>query len=549
MENLNQHLSDAIAAAKKIAFKEPQLALKMAEESLKTAREYNFKLEEASVLFVMALACRSMTDLNGCYNYNTDAYRIYEAEKDQRGLSATLNLYGVIHFYYANYERAIEYFLKALHLAQKIDDQLILSRIYNNMGEIYKEVGSYEEALEAYQEALKICEQHNFTANIPVILENIGDVYLNQQDYDNSYSHLKRGFDLLIQMDDLTALSEVETKLGRIHFIREEYEGAKACYDNALTRLEEMENKYFTLDVLINLAEYELFMGNENEFLRYLNWGTKYGEEIHALKKLCTIYKMITDFYEKKNQYELALNYYKRYHHAEQAVETTIISKRLELIKIELNKNLDSNEIEKLTILNKQLEREIATQGNLLKHLEDANKALSEEVLIDELTKISNRRGVRQHMDQVFEKKRMKTMTACLLMMDIDHFKKYNDTFGHIEGDKCLRLIGSKLDEVMSTYKGILGRYGGEEFVCFAKKIKMEEAEAFAEAMRKAVESLNLSYEWKGEQNCVTISIGAVYGEISAFDGIQQMYILADEQLYEAKNAGRNCVKFKVVKA
>lgn len=549
MENLKQHLSDAIAASKKIAFKEPQLAFKMAEEALGTARENNLRLEEASALFVMALACRSMTDLSGCYDYNTDAYRIYEDENDETGLSATLNLYGVVHFYYANYERAIEYFLKALRLAQKVDDQLILSRIYNNIGEIYREIGTYNEAVEAYKMALEICERFDYKANIPIILENIGDVYFNQQDYENSFAYLKRSFDLLFQTDDLTALSEVETKLGRVHFVRGEYHKAKTCYDNALARFEKMENKYFILDVLISLAEYELFMENEKAFIHYLTLGAKYGEEIHALKRLCIIYKMITEFYEKKGHFELALNYYKRYHHAEQAVETTIISKRLELIKIEINKSLDSDEIEKLTILNKQLEREIASQANLLKDLENANKTLNEEVHIDELTQIANRRGVKQYLEEIFEKKHTKKMSGCLLMMDIDHFKKYNDTFGHIEGDKCLKLIGAKLDEVMGKHKGILGRYGGEEFVCFVKKLPICEAEEFVESMRSAIESLDLSYEWQGEVHHVTISIGAVYGDLSDFGTIQQMYILADEQLYEAKKAGRNCIQFKVAKS
>lgn len=549
METLIQHLSEAIAAAKKNAFSEPQYAFEMAEKALKTARENNLRVEEAAALFVMALACRSMTDLNRCYNYTMDAYHIYEEENNETGLSATLNLFGVIYFYYANYERATEYFMKALSLAAKLDDQIIVSRIYNNMGEIYREVGNYTEALLAYEKALQICEKYSFEANIPVILENIGDIYLNQQDYDSSYEYFKRSFDLLLTMDDLTTLSEVETKLGRIHFIREEYHKSKTCYDNALHRLEKMENKYFILEVLINLAEYELMQGNEDEFMHYLNQGVRYGEEIHAVKKLSQIYKMITEFYENKNLYELALNYYKRYHHMEQAVETTIISKRLEIIKIEINKTLDGEEIEKMMMLNRQLEREIASQGRLLKNLEVANKNLTDEVLLDELTQISSRRGVKQYLEEVFEKKQTRKVMGCLLMLDIDHFKKYNDTFGHIEGDKCLKKIGEKLNEVMGSHKGILGRYGGEEFVCFVKKLHQKEAEAFAEEMRKGIESLGITYEWQGKQQTVTISIGVVYGNLSVFGTIQQMYILADEQLYKAKDDGRNCVKFKVVES
>ncbi len=546
MESIIKDLSESIEASKKVAFTEPQRAFKMAEEALQKAQKYQLEMEEAAALFAMALACRSMTDLNGCYNYVTDAYRIYEKVNYEAGLSMTLNLFGVVYFYYANYERATEYFLKALHYANKVDDQMLVSRVYNNIGEVYRESGDYEEAISAYEHALEISESCGLVGNIPVILENLGDIYLKRETYDTAYDYFRRSFDLLINQKNGTALSEVETKLGRIHFIREEYTQAKICYDNALERLEKMGNKYFAVEVLINLAEYELKFGNEKLFVSYLNQGEEYGEALHAVKKLSQIYKLLTDYYERKCSFDLALNYYKRYHHMEQAVETTIVSQRLAIIKIEINKTLEGQEIEEMKMLNHQLEREIEMQSELLKRLEEANVNLNKEILLDELTQISSRRGVKQYLQHLFDSNE-KNCKMVLMMLDIDHFKHYNDTHGHIEGDKCLQKIAARLKQVMDDHKGVLGRYGGEEFVCGVKDLSLQEAQELAELIRKSVENIKMSYEWQGEKRCVTISIGCVYGDVSRMGSMQQMYILADEQLYCAKNEGRNCVRFNVL--
>ena len=157
--------------------------------------------------------------------------------------------------------------------------------------------------------------------------------------------------------------------MGKIHFIQKEYDKARACYNNAFVRLERIENKFFTIDVLINIAELEM-IENESLFLFYLVKAVKYGEEINARKKLSQIYKMITEFYERKGDYELSLVFYKRYHLMEQEIETTVISHKLEIIKIELSKLFGGEEVEKTTKLNKQLELDIANQNKLLEIME-----------------------------------------------------------------------------------------------------------------------------------------------------------------------------------
>ncbi|HYE11669.1 MAG TPA: tetratricopeptide repeat-containing diguanylate cyclase [Patescibacteria group bacterium] len=539
MMDFTLELMNKIEEARKIAIKHPSLAFEMSKEAFDIARMHELRQGEAYALFVMALACRSMTKLNDCYNYAYDAFKKYETMDDPTGLAAALNLIGIVYYYNAMYEAAIEHFLKALHLIEETEDYITLSRLYNNMGEVYREVGNLDDALISYSKGLDLSEKYNYTTNMAVILENIGEVYFLKADYSYSFECYKKSYDILVKAKDVTALAEVENRMGKIYFIQQQYDKARACYNHALAQLEEIENKYFTIDVLINMAELEI-IENEELFLSYLIKAIEYGEEINARKKLSQIYKMINEFYEKKGDFELALEFYKRFHMVEQEIETAVVSQKLEIIKIELSKLLGGEEVEKIVKLNKQLEQEIAHQNKLLEGMEKANRNLRLEVLSDELTNIPNRRGVKSHLALAWRQSEEKPFNAALLMIDIDYFKRYNDYYGHLEGDVCIKRIADTLKSVFGNRNGIVGRYGGEEYVCFIKDSEFKDVLELSEFIRSAVEKLDMKYLWDETWYPITISIGGIYGCSSHFDNMTDLFSIADEELYKAKNEGRN---------
>jgi len=482
-----------------------------------------------------------MSKINDCFNYVLDAFKIFKMYNNPIDLAEALNLIGVVHFYNAMYEPALENFLKALHLLEETDAYLIMSRILNNMGEVYKEVGNFEEALISYNKALILCEKYNYNSNIAVILENIGEIYFIKKDYSYSFKCYKKSYNILIKHNDITALSEVENSLGRIYFVLKKYDKARECYNNALTKLEDIENKFFIIDVLINLAQLEI-LENEELFLEYIYKAIKYGEQINARKKLSKLYKLISEFYEKKEEYKLALEFYKKYYLMEQEIEITVISHKLEIIKIELSKLFSQEEVQKITKLNEQLEKDIGNKNVLLDTMEKANKNLNVEVISDELTNIPNRRGVNCYLSKVWMECEIKPKNIALLMMDIDYFKRYNDCYGHLEGDNCLKKIADCLKGVFGNRCGILGRFGGEEFVCFIKEADYKDVLDFSELLRSSIEKLGLNYIWNNASYPVTISIGGIYGLSSDFNSSHDMYLIADEELYKAKDGGRNIV-------
>lgn len=539
----SKSLIETVHEAKEIALKNPSKALKMASSAYKIAHASRAKKEEADSLFVMALACRSMTKLDHCYDYVYDAYQIYEELGDQAGIAGALNLMGVVYFYNGMYEQSLENLLKALQSVEESDDT-ILSRIYNNMGEVYREVGNTKEAFAAYEKALKIAEKHNIKRNQAVILLNMGWVCFKQDNLKKSFDYYKKSYDMLLEMDDVTSLAEVENKMGKIYYLQQDFESAKKYYMQALKRLEAIGNKYYTIEVLINLADFELQV-DEDGFLNYFYKAINNAEEIQARQYLRQIFKRLSVFYESKGQYDIALEYYKKYHLVEQVIDSTAVSQKLEIIKLELNKLFAGKEVAEIARMNEHLKNEIFTQKKIVEDLEQTNLHLSDEVFYDDLTRLANRKYVTKYLKEVWDDESDGTTRVALLMIDIDHFKRYNDFHGHIEGDHCLKQVADCMNSIIENREGILGRFGGEEFVCFLKNIDPDEFLQLAEELRAKVEAMPLLYYWEQHSYPVTISLGGVYGQCNDFQDKEEMYKAADEGLYKAKMNGRNQVSIR----
>ena len=150
----------------------------------------------------------------------------------------------------------------------------------------------------------------------------------------------------------------------------------------------------------------------------------------------------------------------------------------------------------------------------------------------DSLTGVWNRRSLDEALTQLFNKHQRKPITASLIIMDLDHFKQINDTYGHSVGDEILIKIAELLTSVVRISDQVY-RYGGEEFVLIAEGADLEGASEIAETIRSRVEASQLFKKQK-----VTLSLGVA--ELSQASSAQRWLSLADDALYDAKNKGRN---------
>ncbi len=161
---------------------------------------------------------------------------------------------------------------------------------------------------------------------------------------------------------------------------------------------------------------------------------------------------------------------------------------------------------------------------------------------LDGLTGIPNRRALDEALETEWRRERRSNETIGLAMIDVDFFKKYNDRYGHIAGDECLKKVASVLREGAQRAGDFAGRYGGEEFLAILPGLSTGEAVAWAERLRTAVEGACIPHE-DSQTGCVTVSIGVSSLTPTATGTMLELIRLADEALYRAKANGRNRVE------
>jgi len=169
----------------------------------------------------------------------------------------------------------------------------------------------------------------------------------------------------------------------------------------------------------------------------------------------------------------------------------------------------------------------------------EAQLALQKLASQDGLTSVANRRSFDDTLETEWRRTMRDSQPLSLLMVDVDRFKNYNDTYGHQAGDECLKILAKTMSDQMQRASDMVARYGGEEFAVILPNIPFSELLGIAERLRAAVESLSLLFP-ESTFGHVTVSIGGATVLPSSKGEPGELVANADAALYKAKHAGRN---------
>jgi diguanylate cyclase (GGDEF)-like protein len=169
------------------------------------------------------------------------------------------------------------------------------------------------------------------------------------------------------------------------------------------------------------------------------------------------------------------------------------------------------------------------------------NERLSELATTDDLSGLANRRAFDAALAAEWRRAELRGELLALAMIDADHFKSYNDHYGHVAGDACLRTLGEVFATAVRTDIDLAARYGGEEFALLLPGTNSTAANAVAERLRAAVEARCLTHAWAPSGH-VTVSIGVASLRPVPGEGSHILVEAADAALYAAKHGGRNTV-------
>lgn len=179
-------------------------------------------------------------------------------------------------------------------------------------------------------------------------------------------------------------------------------------------------------------------------------------------------------------------------------------------------------------------------QSELYQELDRANQELKQLAVIDGLTKVANRRRFDQYLAIEWKRLAREKSFLSLILCDVDHFKLYNDAYGHQAGDLCLYKIAQAINDAVRRPGDLVARYGGEEFAVILPNTDLAGAKFIAQQIKSQIESLKIPHISSPVDLYVTISSGVVSCKPSQFCESEDLIAAADQGLYKAKELGRN---------
>ncbi len=175
--------------------------------------------------------------------------------------------------------------------------------------------------------------------------------------------------------------------------------------------------------------------------------------------------------------------------------------------------------------------------------MEKETEKLYDLSYVDPLTELANRRYLNEYMQKLWDRNRLTEVSFGMMMIDIDYFKLYNDRYGHMAGDECLKAVASALSDSLNRRGDLIARYGGEEFVAVIPNCEIAELERIAERLRENIEDLGIEHIDSECSESVTVSAGITTAVPSSEMKWYDILHIADTALYSAKRKGRNRVE------
>lgn len=225
------------------------------------------------------------------------------------------------------------------------------------------------------------------------------------------------------------------------------------------------------------------------------------------------------------------------------SAEVLIRSIRYAVERAQLLSKLRENE-ERLQQFNQELKDRVEARTAELKDKNEQLKNLLKRSITDHLTGIANRYSVADVLEREWKNALRNTMPISIIMMDIDFFKPYNDTYGHPQGDECLKQVAHSVQQTLKRPKDLVARYGGEEFVVILPDTDRAGATVVAEQIQRDIWTLNIVHPASPIRDRITLSFGVATMIPKAKIQSKTLIAMADKALYLAKQHGRDRIEF-----
>lgn len=483
-------------------------------------------------------------------------------------------IFGIGYYYFAEYYMNLADASQAMHcLAEcaqcfrNTDLFEYLPRVYNMMGVVSEYTGNRLIALSYFYSCLQYAEIYKDAYAHAMADSNVGYILLRMRQYTEAKEHYYRSISDY-EKAEYTIFSNrnvVECMMyaGICHLLLVELEEASALLEQLKATLrKEPGCKHPPLGVAVLEAGCEHMRGNRKrsrEIVAALEEEFYKEENQQELQEIIVIVADLLDsIKDKKRMERLLLLMDERYIEDNPMVYFDMYPfKSQYLLRQELVNEYEEYTRRYLCLYQQRLEdgRKLTAQILELqdklsrveleqKNIRDYNRKLESIALYDSLTGLANRTYLNEYFSQKFEEAYEKGTLLGVELMDIDHFKAYNDTYGHLQGDICIEAVGKILRAVQSD-KVFCARYGGDEFMIVYSQMSVKEIQAVAEQIQRKIRELTIEHKGAGPGEHITVTQGIFARVPDAENREWDFNSMADSVLYAAKREGRN--RYRIV--
>lgn len=477
--------------------------------------------EQRSYLLLLCKSHFALGQFESLTGRSSDLLKLARETADPTYEIEVQSLLGSLHVVLGIFDTALQHFDRAVELVNQASSPLPAHLLFA-LGRFYYAKSDGKNSLYYYERGFLQALQEKDRQIEGVILNNIGVYYSDLKDYARAIDYYLQAMKASRECGDAWTLTLECNNLGVDLLERKRFASARRYFYLALGYIAKLPSTSRESLIKGNLGELAQMTGDIKAAQQFLHESLELAIQSRDSRRLQERYEDLALFYESTGDLVNALKYHKLFHRQKLQLVESSASVRSTLLqnKFELEKLRQEQEIHRL----KNLELSTAVQ-----ELEQLSNQ-------DGLTGLFNRRFFDSQFQAMFDKQLKKQQSFCVMLADIDNFKKINDTFSHTAGDEVLKIVaGIFMNSLRDS--DIVARYGGEEIVALFPKTSLENAVKVCERIRIKIEG----YPWQDLERDLNVTISIGIAE-NLYDSVQTMLSAADAKLYQAKRKGKNRV-------
>jgi diguanylate cyclase (GGDEF)-like protein len=412
-------------------------------------------------------------------NNYAQALHFYELSEDAAQIALTRSYIGVAYAHMGEFAEGLEHLFAALRGAQEAGDRFMVAEITNDISYCYVVLGQPELALEHLHQAIVTLRELGDKVRLAWALDSLGTAYLRTGDAERGLEYEQECIQLAEEMQSWQDLSYYLSNIGEMQQALNNHAAAEEMYLRALEVARKHNFRAEVATALLNLGRLHINQGRLGDGLPKLVEAYAICDDTQRLAQKMECCQTMADAYEKAGDFTKALDFYKKFNAAREALYNEEADRRMKNLQVMHQLETARREAAEFQEKNLALQQEIEAQKR--------NHAVLERMArTDALTNVLNRRAFFETGQQLFQQSRSEGNPLTVVMLDLDHFKKVNDQYGHLAGDQTLAVLTERLRHHLRMGDA-LARYGGEEFVILLPGVPGDQALITAERLRMAV--------------------------------------------------------------